>query len=97
MLPNQDSMPGMTDMVRQMACPKAVPAKKVGKMKPPRKPACIATISCGDPGVVYPCVTCTLYFANSCTQLSLCAATEVRQGHLRTLCQGRAGMPHNSA
>ena len=50
MLPNQDSMPGMADMVRQMACPKAVPAKKVGKMKPPRKPACIATISCGDPG-----------------------------------------------
>lgn len=39
MLPNQDSMPGMAFMVLQTACPKAVPAKKVGKMKPPRKPA----------------------------------------------------------
>lgn len=42
MLPNQDSTPGMALIVLQMACPKAVPAKKVGKMKPPRKPACTA-------------------------------------------------------
>ena len=30
---------GMTVMPRHMAWPKAVPAKNVGKIKPPRKPA----------------------------------------------------------
>lgn len=45
MLPNQDSMPGMAFIVLQTACPKAVPAKKVGKMKPPRNPTSIAATS----------------------------------------------------
>ncbi len=32
---------GIEVMPRKIAWPKAVPAKKVGKMKPPRKPACM--------------------------------------------------------
>ena len=37
--PIKGVMWGMAEMPRHMAWPKAVPAKNVGKIKPPRKPA----------------------------------------------------------